>query len=171
MYRIGLLWETNQITVAEEHFATAIVGRVMADLYPRFAQYTITRGKVIVSAGPNEFHWIGARMVADFMEMAGWDVNFLGPNTPADALIDMLKRQKPFMVALSVATVFNLDNAQKVVRMIKEDLETKDIKVLVGGLAFNSMPELWQNIGADGYAADAGSLIPLSDEWWLARNE
>ena len=171
MYRIGLLWESNQITVAEEHLATAIVGRVMAELYPRFAQYTITRGKVIVSAGPNEFHWVGARMVADFMEMAGWDVTFLGANTPADALLDILKRQQPFMVALSVATVFNLDNAQKVIRMIKEDHEISNIKVLVGGLAFNSMPELWQNIGADGYAADAGSLIPLSDEWWLARNE
>jgi methanogenic corrinoid protein MtbC1 len=170
MYRIGLLWETNQITVAEEHLATAIVGRVMAALYPRFAQFTVSRGTAIVSAGPNEFHEIGARMVADFMEMDGWDVTYLGANTPATEIMEFLKRQKPFMIALSVATVFNLDYAQQMIKLIRETEETRDIKVMVGGLAFNTMPELWRQMGADGYAADAGSATPVSNEWWLARN-
>jgi methanogenic corrinoid protein MtbC1 len=170
MYRIGLLWESNQITVAEEHLATAIVGRVMAALYPRFAQFNVTRGKIIVSAGPNEFHEIGARMVADFLEMAGWDVTYLGANTPAAEILDIIKRQQPFMVALSVATVFNLDNAHQVIKLIKEEQETKKIKVLVGGLAFRGIPELWSEIGADGYAADADSAIPLANEWWANKS-
>jgi methanogenic corrinoid protein MtbC1 len=170
MYRIGLLWETNQITVAEEHLATAIVGRVMAALYPRFAQFKVTRGTAIVSAGPNEFHEVGARMVADFMEMDGWDVTYLGANTPVAEILSILKRQKPFMLALSVATVFNLDTAQQVIRVIKDDHETKDIKIMVGGLAFNGMPELWRNLGADGYAANADCALPVLNDWWQARN-
>jgi methanogenic corrinoid protein MtbC1 len=121
MYRIGQFWEFNQISVAEEHLATAIVGRVMAALYPRFAQFTITRGKVVVSAGPNEFHELGARMVADFMELEGWDVIYLGANTPAHEMLDILKRHKPFILTLSVATVFNLDNARQMIAMINED--------------------------------------------------
>jgi methanogenic corrinoid protein MtbC1 len=169
MYRIGLLWETNQITVAEEHLATAIVGRVMAALYPRIAQFNVTRGTAIVSAGPNEFHEVGARMVADFMEMDGWDVTYLGANTPATEIHSILKKQKPFMLAMSVATVFNLDSAQQVIRIIKEDQETRDIKIMVGGLAFNGMPELWQNLGADGYAANADCALPILNDWWQAR--
>ena len=170
MCRIGQMWESNQISVAEEHLATAIVGRVMAALYPRFAHFTVTRGTAVVSAGPNEFHEVGARMVADFMEMEGWDVTYLGANTSARELLDVLKRQKPFVVALSVATVFNLDKAHKVLHTIHEDQETRDIKILVGGLAFTGMPQLWQRIGADGYAADADSATLVSNEWWLARN-
>jgi len=170
MYRIGELWETNQISVAEEHLSTAIVGRVMAALYPRFALFEITRGKVIVSAGPNEFHEVGARMVADFMEMDGWDVTFLGANTPASELLNLLKQYKPFVLALSVATVFNLESARQMIQMIHDDLETRSIKVMVGGLAFNGMPQLWQTIGADGFAADAESALQVSDDWWVAEN-
>lgn len=33
MHEIGRLWETNQLTVAQEHLATAITQSVMAQLY------------------------------------------------------------------------------------------------------------------------------------------
>jgi methanogenic corrinoid protein MtbC1 len=171
LYRIGQLWESNIISVAEEHVATAIVGRVMAALYPRFALFEITKGTIIVSAGPNEFHEVGARMVADFLEMDGWDVTYLGANTPVDALLETLKKNNPFVVALSVATVFNLDSARQVIRTIKDDQETKDIKIMVGGLAFSGMPDLWHTIGADGYAADAESALHVTDEWWTEENK
>ena len=126
MSKIGYMWESNQISVAEEHLATAIVGRVMAALYPRFAAFEFNRGKAVVSAGPNEFHEIGARMVADFMEMDGWDVTYLGANTPVSALLEILKKNKPFVLALSIATLFNLDNARRVIQAIKDDPETRD---------------------------------------------
>jgi len=169
MYRIGQLWESNQISVVEEHVATAIVGRVMAALYPRFAVFEITKGKAIVSAGPNELHEVGARMVADFMEMAGWDVTYLGANAPTGDLLEILKLHKPLVVALSVATVFSLDSARQMIQLIKEDQETKHIKVLVGGFVFNDMPRLWQNIGADGYAPDSESALQVTGDWWMAE--
>lgn len=170
MYQIGQLWESNKISVAEEHVSTAIVGRVMASLYPRFAVFETTKGKAVVSAGPNEFHEVGARMVADFMEMDGWDVTYLGANTSAHGLLEILKRQKPLLVALSVATVFNLDSAQQTIRLIKEDQETCNVKIMVGGLAFNGMPQLWQSMGADGYAANSESALQVTDGWWIAEN-
>ena len=168
MVKIGQLWESNQISVAEEHLATAIVGRVMAALYPRFSQFTVTRGRALVSAGPNELHEVGARMVADFMEMDGWDVTYLGANTPAGELFDFLKQHETFVVALSVATVFNLDNCRRLILMIKETTEVREVKVMVGGFAFNGMPQLWQDIGADGYASAADSAVLLCEEWWMA---
>jgi len=169
MYKIGELWESAQISVAEEHLATAIVGRIMTALYTRFAQFEVTRGKVLVSAGPNEFHEIGARMVADFLEMDGWDVTYLGANTPAGEIHNMLMNIKPFILALSVATVFNIDNARQVIQMIREHQDTHNIKVMVGGLAFNCVPQLWQEIGADGQAADAESAVKVSEKWWIER--
>jgi methanogenic corrinoid protein MtbC1 len=166
MYRIGLLWERNEISVAEEHVATAIVGRITAALYPRFANIEPSRGKVVVTAGFNEFHELGARMLADFLEMEGWNVTYLGANTPNEELLAILKKHKPFMAALSIATVFNLDNACQAIEMIKGDDETRGIKILVGGLAFNGMPRLWINFGADGYAADAEKGALSANAWW-----
>ena len=166
MYRIGLLWERNEISVAEEHLATAIVGRITAALYPRFANVDVCRGKVVVTSVPNEFHELGARMLADFFEMEGWDVIYLGANTPKEELLAIIKKHKPFMVALSVATVFNLDNARQAIEMIKGDQETRDIKLLVGGLAFNGMPQLWRDFGADGCAPDANKGALSGNAWW-----
>jgi methanogenic corrinoid protein MtbC1 len=74
------------------------------------------------------------------------------------------------VVALSVATVFNLESARRIIRMIREDQETSDINIMVGGLAFNDMPHLWQTIGADGYAADSESALRVTEEWWIAEN-
>jgi len=108
-------------------------------------------------------------MLADFLEMEGWDVTYLGANTPKEELLAHLKDHKPFMAALSVATMFNLDHARLTIKTIKEDEETKDIKIMVGGLAFNSMPQLWHNIGADGYAADANKGALSANAWWEER--
>jgi methanogenic corrinoid protein MtbC1 len=169
MYRVGLLWEKNEISVAEEHLATAIVGRITAALYPLFANVDVCRGKAVVTAGPNEFHELGARMLADFLEMEGWDVTYLGANTPKEELLAILKLQKPFMVALSVATVFNLDNARQAIEMIKSAPETRNIKIMVGGLAFNGMPQLWHDFGADGYADNASNGALYANAWWEDR--
>jgi methanogenic corrinoid protein MtbC1 len=169
MYRIGLLWEKNDISVAEEHVATAMIGRITAVLYPRFANVDAHRGKAVVTAGPNEFHEVGARMFADFLEMEGWDVTYLGAHTPKEELLIILKKHKPFIVALSVATVFNLDHAKQTIEMIKADPETKDIKIMVGGLAFNSMPQLWRNFDAAGYAVDANKGALSANAWWDGR--
>jgi methanogenic corrinoid protein MtbC1 len=98
-------------------------------------------------------------------------VEYLGANVHATELCDILKRRKPFFVALSVATVFNLDNARQVIRLIRDDDEIRNIKILVGGLAFTGMIHLWQEIGADGYAADAESAVSVSNEWWQQRSE
>ena len=170
MVIIGELWQANRISVADEHLATAIVGRVMAALYPRFAEFSITRGQAIVSAAPNEFHEVGARMVADFMELDGWDVTFLGANIPIPDLLTLVRKQKPFVVALSVATVFSLGKAGHLIKAIREEQGTGDTRVLVGGNAFSGLPHLWKDLGADGYAPDAESAVEIANHWWDARN-
>lgn len=169
MYRIGLLWENNEISVAEEHLATAIVGRIITALYAKFANVDVHRGKVVITGVPNEFHELGARIVADFLEINGWDVTYLGADTPLNEIITILQKHKPFVLGLSVATVFNLDNAKKVIQAIKQDNDIKDVNIIVGGLAFNGLPSLWSNLGADGYAEDADKALAIANELWNKR--
>lgn len=82
LYDIGTLWEEGKISVAEEHLATAIVGRVMASLYTRIPRMVGGKKKIVLTTAPNEFHEVGCRMVADFLEAEGWNVYYLGANTP-----------------------------------------------------------------------------------------
>lgn len=169
LYTVGALWERNEISVAEEHLATALVGRIMSFLYCRFVGTPKTKGTVIVSAVPNEFHEVGARMVADMLELEGWDVTYLGANTPLEELVKLIKQKKPLVLALSVATALNLEKAQLVIAEVKSVPELSSTRILVGGLAFCSAPRLWRQFGADGYAADLVEAVAQCNGWWEAQ--
>ena len=171
LYRIGELWEAKKITIADEHMATKLVKRVSALHYARFISDTTLRGKVIVAASANEYHEVGARMVADFLGIAGWDVIYLGANTATEIFFETIRREKPFLIAMSVALELNVRYAKNIIETIRANDDMKNIKIMVGGNVFSRSPMLWQTIGADGYATDAESATKTVQEWWQEQQE
>jgi methanogenic corrinoid protein MtbC1 len=166
MYSIGILWERGEISVAEEHLASAIVARVMASLYAWVLRSQGRYGKAIVSAAPNEYHEIGARMVADLLEQDGWSVEYLGSDMEPRSLLERVEKTRPFLLALSVAMSFNLHQAQGIIRDIRRKFPHERIKIMVGGQVFEKIPDFWEAMGADGYASDASDAARLAHAWW-----
>ncbi len=166
MYKIGTLWETGEISVAREHLASAIVSRVMASLYNRFILLEQTKGKAMVTAAPNEYHEIGPRMVADLLELDGWDVDYIGANVPSHELIKFVVDKKPFLLAISVSIPFNLYYVLEIITDIKKNPLIKDTRIMIGGHCIAANPQLQNNLGADGYGQTAKEAVLLADEWW-----
>ncbi len=165
LYHIGILWEKGEITVAEEHLATAIVGRITSNIYTKFRFGEQKKGKIILTAAPNEFHEVGGRIVADLLEIKGWDVLYLGANTPEKELLKLIRKVEPQILGISVAMPFNIDKAWKIISLLKSDKITGDMKIMVGGMGFNAFPDLWRTVGADGWAPDADSAVKLVEQW------
>jgi methanogenic corrinoid protein MtbC1 len=161
LYDVGTLWEKGKISVAEEHLATSIVGRIMANIYILFPKTKKTKLKAIVSSSPNEFHELGGRIVADFLEIDGWDVSYLGANVPEQELIKIVKKTKPKLVALSVTMPFNIEKAHKIINSLKT-MGSYNPTIIVGGIAFNIFPDLYKKIGADFWAKDAKSAVEIA---------
>ncbi len=169
MYKVGELWEKGEISVAREHLASALVSRVMTSLFVEDNESASgKRGKAVVSAACNEYHDIGAWMVADLLERKGWDVSYLGANTPASDVAEIVEKQEADICAVSVAMPFNLMEVRKLIEQIKKSGQIKKARVMVGGLAFSGSPELWRRLGADGYAANAAEAVELAERWWNA---
>ncbi|MGC9491044.1 MAG: cobalamin B12-binding domain-containing protein [Thermovirgaceae bacterium] len=166
MYSIGNLWERGEISVAEEHLASAIVARVMASLYAWVLRSQGRYGKAIVSAAPNEYHEIGARMVADLLERDGWSVEYLGSDIEPRSLLERVEKTRPFLLALSVAMPFNLKQAEEIIRAVREKAETKNTRIMIGGQIFERITDLWKTTTADGYAANAAEASRLARKWW-----
>ncbi|MFP3937369.1 MAG: B12-binding domain-containing protein [Phycisphaerae bacterium] len=166
MYRIGSLWETGEISVAQEHLATSLVSRVMAELYTRYFDPEKDKGLGLVSACPGELHQVGSRMVADLLELDGWIVRFLGSDTPAEDLAGEVHERPSEVVGLSTATAFHLDGLRDTISLIRESAGYEQPKIMVGGLAFDPLPELAEVVGADGYARDAQAAVTLARQWW-----
>jgi methanogenic corrinoid protein MtbC1 len=169
MYKIGELWEEGEITTAEEHLASSIVSRIISSLYSRFINLENDKGKAVISAIANEYHEIGSRIISDSLEMDGWDVEHLGSDTPIEALIDFLTKEKPFLIGLSAALSFNIDNLINTIEKIKANDNLSDIKILVGGKVFNDNPELWKKTGADAWAKNGRKAAKIAESWWEDR--
>lgn len=156
---LGNLWQTSIITVAQEHLFTASTQIVMAQLYPLIFQ-TERKNRIFLGACVGgELHEIGIRMVSDFFEMEGWDTYYLGANLPQKALIQEAKEKKPNVIGLSATMVFHVPFIQQTILALHSEPETKDIPIIVGGYPFLVDPELWKQIGANGFGMDANQAI------------
>jgi methanogenic corrinoid protein MtbC1 len=123
------------------------------------------QGRAVVTTVAEEFHELGAWMVADLLTLDGWDVSYLGPDTPTKDLLDMLARLKPDLLALSSAMPFNLIRVQEVIEATRAGKEMEQIRIMVGGRIFRDMTDLWRIVGADGWAPDAQEARLLAQRW------
>ena len=65
-YEIGRLWQTNKISVAQEHYCTGATQLVMSQLYPYLFTGEKRNRKMVTTCVSGELHEMGARMVTDF---------------------------------------------------------------------------------------------------------
>ena len=87
MRAVGVLWEANAISIAEEHLATAISYQILTRLYRvLLGQGKPPGGTVVVAGAPGDHHLLALRMVADVFEGAGFTVVFAGADVREDAL-------------------------------------------------------------------------------------
>lgn len=152
---IGRLWQTNQVSVAQEHFCTAATQLIMSQLYPYiFSTNKINRRLVATCVG-GELHEIGMRMVADFLEMDGWDTCFLGANTPLESILRTVRERQADLLAISATMTFHVRRVNELIAAVRETDGGRRLPIIVGGYPFNVATQLWRTVGADGYAPDA----------------
>jgi MerR family transcriptional regulator, light-induced transcriptional regulator len=163
LYQVGSLWQQKVITVAKEHYITAAIQNIIGRLYPILFQNRVSTHHTLtaVCAG-NELHEIGMRMIADFFEMAGWDTIFLGSNIPVSVIIKQLIEYPNDVLAISSTNAIHLTDVKTLIQAIKSEPSLHQVKILVGGRAFNESPDVWKTIGADGYATDAEQAVLLA---------
>ncbi len=167
-YELGRLWQTGKINVAQEHYCTAASQFVMAELYPyifRTANQGIT---VVAGCVGNELHEVGIRMIADFMELSGFNTYYVGANTPAESIIATLVAHKPSVLAISATMTFHVAEVAELIQKVRKSKECNDVIVMVGGYPFNIDKNLWETVGADCYARNAeeavGVLLAMKSE-------
>jgi methanogenic corrinoid protein MtbC1 len=159
---VGLLWQTNEITVAQEHYCTAATQMIMSQLYPLIFTGEKSSGTLVATSVAGDLHEIGVRMVSDLFEMDGWNTYYLGASTPAPAIVQALVERRAQILAISATLAFHVAAVQSLVAQVRASAACRAVKILVGGYPFNLTPGLWREIGADGHARDADAAIALA---------
>jgi MerR family transcriptional regulator, light-induced transcriptional regulator len=154
LYEVGRRWEANQITVAEEHMATAITQYVVAQMYSRLAPSGVARGKMIITGVEGELHQVGANMVADLLEADGWDVRFLGTNMPHAGILSAIAEHQPAVLGISATMLFNVPKVRHLIDEVRQKFGACAPQIVLGGSAFRAAPTLGAELGAAGAATD-----------------
>ena len=162
---VGLMWVQNKADVATEHYFSASTQLIMSQLYPHItAASPAKRQRVcLVVAVNGEFHDIGARMVADFLEMDGWKTFFLGSNLDTEDIVKAVIEHRADLLSLSATMFFSLETIARTVRRIREVESLQQLVVLVGGRPFNQNDDLWKQVQADGMARNAEEEVRLAN--------
>jgi MerR family transcriptional regulator, light-induced transcriptional regulator len=148
LHRVGYLWETNRISVAHEHIATAITQMVIASLYPRITRSDSPRGRAVVTGVAGEMHQVGANLLADALEAKGWIITFLGSDVPTRALLDTVEGVNPDLLCVSTTLAIHLPFAAEVIHKVRERFGPERPEILVGGAAFKQAPATYiQELG------------------------
>lgn len=150
---VGCKLDDKNICVWQEHVRSAIIKTVIENCYTYVVEESqkninIEKGKVVVLCPEGEYHDIGARMIADFFLILGYDAIFVGSDTPREDFLTAIEHIKPKYAVISVTNYYNLVAVKEAIENIKNNT-TEEVKIIVGGNAFKSNRGVYVKIGAD----------------------
>lgn len=162
MVEVGNLWHKNVITVDREHYCTTTTQSALTHFYPEIFSKPRNGYRVLTCCVGSELHEMGIRMVSDLFEYRGWDSIYLGAAVPKDAVLNAIRENQPDLVALSVTMPLHLPICHELVEAIRE--EFGDLKIAVGGRAFQFTNQLWKKWNIDVYAENAKQTVDWAEE-------
>ncbi len=135
----------------------------MSLLYPRIFSAKRNGGRLVSTCVGGDLHELGVRMVTDFFEMEGWDTFYLGANTPISGTLQQVAERKPHVLAISATLSVHVQAVADLIGTVRA--AGNPPRILVGGAPFNSITELWEDVGADGCAHNADEAVQLASGW------
>ncbi|MDX1620392.1 MAG: cobalamin-dependent protein [Nitriliruptorales bacterium] len=157
---VGLRWQRNECSVADEHAVTAINDAVISTIMDSTSLES-QAGRVALVCADGEWHVMPARLLAHELELAGWATWFAGGSVPPEHLHATLPDLGVQAVALSCTLSLHLPGAARSVAAI----HAAGLPVLVGGGGFDGGGVRARAIGADAMATSAAEAVDVLTAW------
>jgi len=159
---VGDKFSSGEIFVPEMLIAAKAMSKGVEILKPVMAgDGSSSLGTCIMGTVAGDLHDIGKNLVVMMLESAGFDMVDLGVDVPAERFVEAVKENNNVvLVACSGLLTTTMPALKEAVQTIKAAYP--DMKVIVGGAPVTQ--EYANEIGADGYAPDAGSSASKAKE-------
>lgn len=167
---IGGKFKNNEVFVPEVLVAARAMNSGLEILRPALvATGTKSAGKAIICTVRGDLHDIGKNLVKMMLEGQGIEVVDLGVDVDPSVIVDAVRQHRPDIVCLSALLTTTMMGQKDTVEALKDaGLRTK-VKVLVGGAPVTK--GFADEIGADGYAADAATAAETALRFLSERGE
>lgn len=160
---VGEKMENGDMFIPEVLMAAQAMAECVTILKPLLGDEEDSRGaSVLIGTVKGDLHDIGKNLVAMMMESAGMTVYNLGVDIAPEKFVAQIKEKNAQIVALSALLTTTMPMMKQTVEAINESGLRDQVKILVGGAPVNQ--EFADQIGADGFAPDAGSASKLAKQ-------
>ena len=162
MKAVGDEYESGERFIPEMLFSANSMKKAMDLLRPLLMKSGVRmKGKVVIGTVEGDIHDIGLNLVTMMLEGAGFDVYNLGTDVPSEEFVKAAKEQGAELVGMSALLATTMLNMPKVIEALSKNGLRDRVKVMIGGAPVSQ--NYADEIGADGYAADAFSAVGLGE--------
>ena len=158
---VGDRFSKGDIYVPEMLLAARAMKAALVKVKPLLVgQKLNTLGKIVVGTVQGDMHDIGKNLVAMMLEGSGFEVIDLGVDVLPAAVIASVKEHEPNLIGLSALLTTTMNSMEETIRdLVAAGLRDR-VKIMVGGAPLTRA--FADEIGADGYARDAGAAVVLA---------
>ena len=158
---VGERMESGDMFIPEVLMAAQAMGACVEVLKPMLGEgQDAAAASVIIGTVKGDLHDIGKNLVAMMMESAGLEVHNLGVDIAPEDFVAEIKKKNAQIVCLSALLTTTMPAMKQTVDAIVESGLREQVKIMVGGAPVTQ--SFADEIGADGFAADAGSASKLA---------
>lgn len=157
---VGEKFKNNEIFIPEVLIAARAMKAGMEIIKPMLAESNVeSRGKVIIGTVKGDLHDIGKNIVSMMLEGAGFDVVNLGTDMTIEKINEAVENEKPNIIGMSALLTTTMVYMKDVIDALQKAGTRDQVKVVIGGAPITQAYA--EEIGADGYAPDAGTAVDL----------
>jgi 5-methyltetrahydrofolate--homocysteine methyltransferase len=158
---VGEKMENEELFIPEVLMAAKVMSAAVGILKPLLTEEDMSAmGRVIIGTVKGDLHDIGKNLVAMMLESAGFEVYNLGVDISPDTFVSEINEKNANMVCLSALLTTTMPMMKQTIDAVVESGLRDRVKIMVGGAPVTKNHA--NEIGADGYAPDAGSATKLA---------
>lgn len=160
---VGQKFQAAQIFVPEMMIAARSMSVILAKLKNQLVEKSgETKGSICIGTVRGDLHDIGKNLIVTMLEGNGFRVTDVGVAVSTEKFIQAVKSQKPGILAMSSLLTTTMGEMKHVLKALQDEGLRDTLKVIIGGAPVTQAYA--DQIGADGYAADAPGAVTLCKE-------
>ncbi len=161
MESIGEDFFSGRVFIPEVLLSARAMNSAIELLEPYFKRDGKKEGpRFLIGTVTGDVHDIGKNMVSIMLRGVGFEVRDLGISISTEDFVRQVEEFRPHILGLSALLTTTMPAMKTVINALEQKGLRDKVKIMVGGAPVNQ--KYADDIGADGYAHDAGQAVPVA---------
>jgi 5-methyltetrahydrofolate--homocysteine methyltransferase len=158
---VGEKMQSGEMFIPEVLMAAKVMTAALDVLKPLLGDEGMaSQGSVVIGTVKGDLHDIGKNLVSMMFKSSGIQVFDEGVDVSPEKFVEKLKEHKPDLICLSALLTTTMPMLKATIDAVVESGLRDTVKIMIGGAPVTM--DFANSVGADGYAADAGSAVKMA---------